>query len=270
MPPAIVICLAINPDITAQVGIIVTPTKSSTFRWTPNPPLLVLAILLFPVLVSLGIWQLGRAEEKRNIEAMLNERQSQPPVNLVQQTQMPPFTRVIVQGAFDNSRIWLVDNRQRDGRPGFEVVQPFVVSTGLEVLINRGWLPAPEKREQLPDIKLLEGNQTIFASVVMPTHHPMLSAKSKEPGWPKIITQIIPEEMQVQSEMTPDYYLNIDPASPGALRTEWQAVNMKSSKHTGYAVQWFAMAFVLLILSVFANSNLASIWRQRRIQRGKS
>lgn len=163
-----------------------------------------------------------------------------------------------------------MDNRQRGGRPGFEVVQPFVVSSGLEVLVNRGWVPAPQQREQLPDIDLLEGEQTIFASVVMPSYHPMLSAKSKASGWPKIITQILPEEMQTQSKMVPDYYLNIDPASPGAFRTEWQAINMKASKHTAYAVQWFAMAFALLILTVVANSNLADVWRQRKAQRGKS
>jgi len=41
---------------------------------------------------------------------------------------------------------------------------------------------------------------------------------------------------------------------------------VQPSKHTGYAVQWFAMALVLLIMAVIANSNLADWLKQRRNQ----
>ncbi|MDO6747560.1 SURF1 family protein [Gilvimarinus sp. 1_MG-2023] len=241
-----------------------TPTPSPQLKFTPNIPLVILSLVLLPALISLGVWQLGRAEEKRSIEAALNARQTQAPINLDWQTQLAPYTRVIARGRFDNNRIWLVDNRQRGGRVGYEVVQPLRLTNGFEVLVNRGWVQAPAKREQIPSIEPLIGEHTVFASVAALSDHPMLSAKSQSEQWPKIITQIAPQEMLGTSKQARSYYLNIDSASVGALRTEWKAVNMKSSKHTGYAVQWFAMALALFVLSIIANTNIASVWQYRK------
>ena len=53
------------------------------------------------------------------------------------------------------------------------------------------------------------------------------------------------------------YQLRLDQSSLGALQTGWATVSVQPAKHTGYAVQWFVMAVVLLIMTVIANSNLA-------------
>ena len=58
--------------------------------------------------------------------------------------------------------------------------------------------------------------------------------------------------------------LKLDEASPGAFRTGWQAVNMMPERHTGYALQWFGLALALAILTLFANTNLATLWRYYR------
>lgn len=241
-----------------------TPTPSTSLKWTPNWPLLVLAALLLPLLVTLGVWQLNRAAEKQAIEAALNERQASAPIEFNKQEALAAYTRIIARGEFDNSRIWLVDNRQREGRPGYEVVQPFMLADGNTVLVNRGWVPAPPTRDELPSVELMAGPQTLFAAVAARSHHPMLSAEASNAGWPKIITQIDPALMLRADNSAAGFTLNIDAASAGALRTEWQAVNMSASKHTGYAVQWFAMALALVILSLVANTNIATWWRHRK------
>jgi cytochrome oxidase assembly protein ShyY1 len=38
---------------------------------------------------------------------------------------------------------------------------------------------------------------------------------------------------------------------------------VQPAKHTGYAVQWFVMALVLLLMTLIANSNLAEWLKQR-------
>ena len=68
---------------------------------------------------------------------------------------------------------------------------------------------------------------------------------------------------QLQKDLLPRY-VRLDEGSPGAFVTGWQAVNMTPEKHIGYAFQWFAMAFALVIWFVFANSNLVEYWRSRR------
>ena len=41
-------------------------------------------------------------------------------------------------------------------------------------------------------------------------------------------------------------------------------VNVTPAKHTGYAVQWFAMAFALGIIFIFFNTNLAELLKRRK------
>jgi len=58
--------------------------------------------------------------------------------------------------------------------------------------------------------------------------------------------------------------LYIDAESQGALVTGWKTVNIQPEKHTGYAVQWFTMAFAITLWFCFASTNLATLIRQIR------
>jgi len=55
------------------------------------------------------------------------------------------------------------------------------------------------------------------------------------------------------------FEVRIQPDSPHALVAEWAVVNQSPSKHIGYAVQWFAMAAVLVIIGLLRLTNLRSL-----------
>ena len=61
-----------------------------------------------------------------------------------------------------------------------------------------------------------------------------------------------------------DYSLRLDAREPGALMTGWFVVNVQPGKHVGYAYQWGALALALIILAIFANSNLGLFISSRR------
>ncbi|MEH6467692.1 MAG: hypothetical protein V7722_08675, partial [Porticoccus sp.] len=50
----------------------------------------------------------------------------------------------------------------------------------------------------------------------------------------------------------------------GVLEAGWALVSVQPGKHTGYAVQWTALALVLMVLTLFANSNLGGVISTRR------
>ena len=119
----------------------------SRFRPGIMPTLVVMALL--PVLVSLGFWQLSRAEQKRVLLTRYAERQQAAPltVNQLIATAEPVFRRVQLRGHLDAKHSLLLDNRIRDGQPGVELLQPFQdQASGQWVLLNRGWLPWPNRR----------------------------------------------------------------------------------------------------------------------------
>ena len=53
------------------------------FLWQPNAKLLLFVCLMTPLLISLGYWQLDRAEEKRQILAEFVGNQQSAPAALV-------------------------------------------------------------------------------------------------------------------------------------------------------------------------------------------
>ncbi|WP_157960412.1 SURF1 family protein [Marinimicrobium alkaliphilum] len=227
----------------------------------------LLTLLALPLLLSLGFWQLDRAAEKRALEAAFDAQRQAPPVELTraEAADLARYQRVIVRGEFDNEHTWLLDNKQRSGRVGYEVVTPLVLEDGARILVNRGWIPSTGNRQQLPEVPAVAGERTLFAQVAEVSDHPMLDAHSDSRGWPKVILQIEPVTMgrQLGQRLAP-FYLLIDDNSAGAFETRWQAVNMSTETHIGYAVQWFAMALALSIWFVFANSNVLAWWRSRR------
>lgn len=243
------------------------PAAPPRLTLTPNRAIIFLTVVFFPLLLTLGFWQLSRAEQKRDILQQIHERQAGAPVALADTSlaALKPYTRVIARGQFDNQHLWLIDNRQRDGRIGFEVVQIFELENNQRVLLNRGWLAADVSRTQLPEVPLVTGSVSIFAELYPVSQHPLLNAQGETSQWPRVITEVDVAVMgeSVGKSLAPGI-LKLDEASPGAFRTGWQAVNMMPERHTGYALQWFGLALALAILTLFANTNLATLWRYYR------
>src|SRR5690606_5018678 len=121
--------------------------------------LTLMCLLLLPLLLRLGFWQLSREEEKRELQALYEERLQRLPVPLesLDAGSDLQYVPVSIQGRFDNSRYFLLDNRVHEGRVGYEAIVPFLSSSGLVVFVNRGWLPGTGDRQRLPVLDAVEG-----------------------------------------------------------------------------------------------------------------
>lgn len=239
-------------------------------RFNLNWKITLFATLALPLLLSLGFWQLERASHKRAIEANFALRQSAPPLELDAATlaNSEPFQRVIARGQFDNEHTWLLDNKQRHGQVGYEVISPLHLHDGTWILVNRGWLKSTGDRQQLPAVAAVTGEQSVFGELAHVSHHPMLDASSLTDDWPRVVMAIDTDAMAEQlGRPLANSYLRIAEISPGAFETQWQPVNMSAHTHTGYAFQWFAMALALSVWFVFSNSNLLAWWRARQLQK---
>jgi surfeit locus 1 family protein len=214
----------------------------------------LLTALLLPLLLSLGFWQLEREQEKRQLQQLYEARQQLQPVMLgtVDTTEDQQYLQVEVQGSFDNTRMFLLDNRIYQGRAGYEVVVPLQSEDGTVVFINRGWLPPGATRAQLPEVPAVEGTVTIRGAVYVPVGKAfVLGSDLVAEGWPRVIQTLDPQALHAQagySTNTPlfPYTLRVDEGAPGALVRYWPVITTTPEKHRGYAVQWFAMATMLL------------------------
>jgi len=236
------------------------------FNITPNWKVSLLCLVTLPILLSLGFWQLDRAEQKRERQQRLERIASAPPVPLtrVRAANLPDGRRLLLRGHYLRSYNWLLDNRQRQGRVGYEVITPFELEDGALVLVNRGWVPADANRDERPDPSAPAGEHTLFGHLLSPSEHPLLEEVEVAKGWPIRRVALAPEPMAGQlGKPLLARYVRLDDTSPGALVTDWPDTESSAAKHLGYAVQWFAMALALVIWCLFANTRFRYWWRQR-------
>jgi cytochrome oxidase assembly protein ShyY1 len=223
-------------------------------RFRPGivPTLVVLALL--PLLMSLGVWQLNRGEEKRVLLAHYAERRAAPPMpaQLLPGTIDAAFRRVQLRGTFDAGHSFLLDNSTRDGTAGVELIQPFHdQASDLWLLINRGWLPWPDRRTP-PSFDTPTAPLNLDAWVYVPPGATFqLSPDAQDAKWPKLVTVLDPGTIwPALNREGFAYELRLE-SGPAAYRADWPVVAMGPEKHLGYAVQWFAMSAALVGLYLY-------------------
>ncbi len=253
------------------------------FKWALNWKVCLFSALLMPLLTGLGIWQLQRADQKRTLQQSLEAEQAKPPevitalISQFDAANLPVafnYRQVIASGYFLRDYYWLLENKVFGGKAGFEVVMPMVLANDGHsplqvVLVNRGWLVGGAHRGELPKVSTQEGPIEVVGQLAIPTVNVLHQSAKVEVGWPKRALSAQLESFTAQLTAANPKWQNVlpfvlylSPASTAALTPIWQPVVMPAYKHTGYAVQWFSMAFVLLVLTVFANSNLASVLKR--------
>lgn len=231
-----------------------------SYQFKPDWKTSALTLLLLPLLLSLGNWQLDREREKRDILATFESRQSGSALPLdahwdaLTDAQAARFQAVEVQGHWrTDSAAVLLDNKVQAGSVGYEVIQAFALSSEREVWINRGWLAAPRLRSESPEIPPLT-QQTIRATIYVPLGESFTLQQQglSERRGERIIAQRVDmaQLSALNDSETFPYLLRIAPESTDALSAQWPAINTKPAKHRGYAVQWFAMALALVIFYI--------------------
>lgn len=234
------------------------PAVIKKYRRPVHKKINLLSLFLLPLLITLGCWQLQRAEQKSRLEAQWQEQQRQPIIELHPHNiaQLVDHQRVMVEGKFLSDSYWLLDNRHRQGHYGFEVIQIFVTGDGQRLLINRGWIKANARRNELPRVTTPPGPLTLFGELMSIRKNRLVSPDElTSTDRPEVILAIDSQTLAKKTQQPlPDRYLRLDSLSEAALVTDWPLSAMSSARHRGYAVQWFGLAAVLLAGCLLVNS----------------
>ncbi|MEQ1739148.1 MAG: SURF1 family protein [Methyloglobulus sp.] len=220
---------------------------------------LIAYLCLLPILLGLGVWQLNRAEEKRVLISLKQQRQSTEV--LILSATMPDtpeahlYKPIQAIGHYGNDHQYLLDNQVNKGRAGYFVLTPFLLKNeNKAVLVNRGWLPLGKSRSGLPDIPVdsreitLNGRINRFPSVGLK----LAGAEIPTDSWPAIV-QVVDTQVLAKQLGYPlfSFQVELDKRADGGFTREWhETLAMTPEKHIGYAVQWFLLALTLTVLFV--------------------
>ena len=220
---------------------------------------IVTAALLYTML-SLGFWQLDRAEYRRDLQQKIENRKDLEPIEfhlLPSAAEQYRYLPVFLRGRFDDVHQFLHDNRIVNGVSGFHVYTPFHADTGQTLLVNRGWIPQERTRDMVPNISVgtdivrIEG----LADVVPPRGVILADNVHADVRWPMILQYLDAGELSplVGTDLQP-MIVWLSPDSSQVYHHEYPAVNLNSAKNTGYAVQWFALSLALTIIYFITNT----------------
>ena len=216
------------------------------------PAFLIIATIAF--LVSLGLWQLERADQKRTIEAaILNANIG--PVELVangRELLDKEYYDVRLQGNYLSDKQFIYDNQIVDQVSGYYVLTPFILTDQLGViLVNRGFIPWNGQRERLADIAVDSVSREIKVQVSSPIKRMELKATDVSRQFPVLIQAV---DFDVLEEVSKLKFVKVvgllDPSSSDGYVRKWEPYTGSIEKHIGYAIQWFLMALVLAIIGL--------------------
>ncbi len=163
------------------------------------------------------------------------------------------FLRVRLEGRYDAARRLYLDNRTRRGRAGYEVIVPFGDRSGRWFLVNLGWVSWGRSRAELPAVELPEREVALVGRVHVRRGEPLVWDAPAPSGWPRRVQRIDVEAVgDALGRRLYPHVIVADASAPGALQTSREPPRMTASRHTGYAVQWFALAGTLVVLYAFA------------------
>jgi surfeit locus 1 family protein len=228
--------------------------------FAPRLFMTLLTIVLIAVLISLGRWQLRRADQKRELfDSFAAGADATRPIDLGT-PHLRRYQHIEAAGHYDQARQILIDNMvNADGRAGYFVITPFALAGGGWVLVNRGWVPLGASRAERPAIAVAGDARRVRGRADnMPSAGIQMGTKAPlEPPYPVVAG--FPSHGEIarllgESSWTPaaDLVL-LDPGEPDGYVRNWSAPGFPPMRHIAYAVQWFALALTLAVIYIVTN-----------------
>ena len=220
-----------------------TSPQKSTRGWLPY----ALGALLVMLFVGLGMWQIGRAQEKLAVQEAFDRGTGF--TRFVHGMDVQPYQQLSAEGVFDAGHQFLLDNILLDSRNGHYVLTPLVYSDGEPVLIvNRGWIERTNEEVDPSALAIPAGRVTVRGRVgALPRAGYRMGAPIESSStWPVHAVYPTLDELAAYlgREVQPFVLLMEPGEGPGLLR-RWAPTEMGPGRHYAYAFQWFAMAVVL-------------------------
>jgi surfeit locus 1 family protein len=206
------------------------------------------------LLISLGFWQLDRADEKRAIEDQIASANSGDVefVTSVEFLKDKEYYHVRLQGSYIGDKQFIYDNQIVDQISGYYVLTPFILKGASKaVLINRGFIPWSGRRDKLANVDIGEKLTEVKVQISIPIKRMELKVSETTGDFPVLIQALNLDEMSVIASLDFASVIGLlSPESENGFVRQWEPYTGSIERHIGYAIQWFLMAFVLAFIGI--------------------
>ncbi len=215
------------------------------------PPLA--GLVLLGLFVTLGMWQLDRAAEKRGISDSFDAGGDY--MALSANAAYRLYQPLHVSGRFLSDRQIFLENIVQDSRLGYYVITPFEYAVDEPLLmVNRGWIARGPEQGRLPDIGISNDDEQIVRGRVGSL--PRVGIRPGPPfentsSWPLLAVWPTLDDLAsaLQRDVLP-FVLLADPEADTTLVRRWEPQQIGPMRHIGYAFQWFTLALAVVVVAI--------------------
>jgi surfeit locus 1 family protein len=216
-------------------------------------PTLLTVLMLF-TLISLGVWQLQRAEWKGKLIAEWQQQQKNPPIDElppVKDTESVNFRHVKLLGRFLHDKSVEISPRTMGNLQGYELITPLKLMDGEVVLVDRGFVA----RETHDAIDQPIGAVFVEGEIRM-VQRPRFMAIANDPAnnewyW------VEPSAIAKAHDLGPVREMAVV-ATGAPLNNHWpRPIELGPpyvNNHMTYAFTWFSLALALIVIYFLSQS----------------
>lgn len=205
--------------------------------------------------ITLGMWQLSRADGKRAIQQIQAQRKTLPAISrLDASAQMAEleWRHARLRGEFIEKWTVYLDNRQQQGQPGVWVMTPFkLAGSGQVLLVARGWLARNRQDRASIAAYATPAGVLELEGVLHSRPARLLQLGRDVPLRPGVLRQNLEIAELAQQSGLPLLPMMLEQSAPAAkddqLGRDWPQAASGIEKHQGYAFQWFALAAIAVV-----------------------
>ncbi len=232
--------------------------KHYIFKATLIPSIVTLGLLY--LMISLGYWQLDRANYKANLQSLIESKQDTQAIALNSISKKEAewlYQPVYAAGKYDKQHQIYLDNQVHNMVAGYSVFTPLKISDDKAILVNRGWLPLGKSRAELPEISINKEFSKIEGLVAYPPSKGLVLSSNANNylSWPTVLQYL--DTLEIEKELgykLLPMIIIMNQAEQMSLLPLPVKINMRSEKHTAYAFQWFGLSLALFIIYIVVNT----------------
>ncbi|CCK31075.1 hypothetical protein BN159_6696 [Streptomyces davaonensis JCM 4913] len=217
--------------------------------------LTLVALLLIPTMIRLGIWQMDRHDERAARNQLVSDALSAKPVPVEELTAPgrtitteERYRTVTATGHFDTDDEVVVRRRTNaDDEVGYHVLTPFVLNDGKVLLVNRGWIPADgTSQTAFPKVPAPPRGELTVTGRLMPDETTEASGIKNLKGLPDRQIMLINsahEAERLDAEVLGGYIAQTGPEPKGDTPEQLgKPGDENAALNYAYAIQWWLFA----------------------------
>jgi len=216
---------------------------------------LLITILAFSLLLSLGFWQITRLHEKEIFLNMIKHNLVSPPIDIKMLSDDKIYSKIKVTGHFlSTSNLHLYGRRSMSiEKDGYYLISPFQTSDAKVILVARGWF-AGKYKKNIDNLVSSNDSEHEITGIILPSEQPkmfVLSNDIKNNVW---FTLDLKQASDILGLRLENFYLmmegNNDINSNILKNLSMGNLLYIKNDHLEYAITWFALAISLAVIFI--------------------